>query len=646
MTTPRQEPTAPARATSLLHGFDAAAASVRAQAEVKRREAHLPPVSTYRWWARRTEAVFGAVLDAAATKLPGRLVIADPFAGGGVISLAAVLRGHQIYAQDVNPWATRGLAAMLSLHSPSDIEAAADALHRAAKPILDAAYATRLEDGEPATIAHTLRVASSCCGSCGQRAVTFPHALVTLTTRRDVDGTSGWLACPSGHLTCGRLDREVSCSTCGEPLHPDAEYAPGRLVRCPYCGLVERLDGRALAGTWRWEVALVQRVIGQRRQLTPPTSAECAQAAESRWQPQRDLGPIAEGRERDVLRRFGFANWNDLYPARQRAVMEALLEACQDIDTTPAIRELLHLAICGAAEMAGHLSRWDRYYLKPYEAMAGHRFNVTLVASEPHVWGVLGTGRGTVSRRLQGLAKAAAWLGARVEQPLRVQGPIPARSRRTALSKQTAARIVTGASQRMVLPASSVDLVLTDPPYHDDLQYDELSLLLRAWAGLGNEPLVGEAVAVGEHGRNREGEDYRRILTQVFAEVRRVLRPTGHLLLSYANRNLRAWADLFAALQQAGFQSVGHAIVHSENEHDYTKRAVRACTLDLLLDLAPENGDLAAPTLHGSEASATSWERGFLVLIAGWAAQVGRLKDGWEAAFLSEASKHAFVAEQ
>jgi hypothetical protein len=33
-------------------------------------------------------------------------------------------------------------------------------------------------------------------------------------------------------------------------------------------------------------------------------------------------------------------------------------------------------------------------------------------------------------------------------------------------------------------------------------------------------------------------------------------------------------------------------------------------------------------------------------LIAGWAAQVGRLKDGWEAAFLSEASKHAFVAEQ
>jgi putative DNA methylase len=638
-------PRAPARGMSLLCGFDAAAASARAQVEVKRREAHLPPVSTYRWWARRTEAVFGGVLDAAATNRPGRLVIADPFAGGGVISLAAALRGHQVYAQDINPWATRGLAAMLSLHSPSDIEAAADALHRSAKDVLDGAYTTAFEDGEPATIAHTLRVASSCCGSCGRRSLTFPHALVTLTTRRDLDGTNGWLACPFGHLTLGRLDRELSCGTCEERLRPDAEYGTGRLARCPHCAHVERLDARALGGSWRWEVALVQRLSRQRRQISPPTPAERAQAAESHWQPQLDLGQIAQGRETGVLRRYGFTSWNDLYPARQRAVMETLRAACQDIDTTPAVRELLRLAICGAGEMAGHLSRWDRYYLKPYEAMAGHRFNVTMLATEPHVWGVPGAGRGTVARRLQGLAKAAAWLASRVETPLRVQGPIPARSRRTVLSKKTAARIVTGGSQRMLLPASSVDLVLTDPPYHDDIQYDELSLLLRAWAGLGNDRLTGEAVAIGRQGRNREGEDYCRLLGQVFEEVKRILRPTGHLLLSYANRNPQAWADLFAALQQAGFQAVGHAIVHSENEHDYTKRAVRACTLDLLLDLIPQKGHSGTRTHPTPDKSTISGERSFLALIAGWAAHVGRLEGGWETEFLAEASKHPFIAD-
>jgi putative DNA methylase len=195
----------------------------------------------------------------------------------------------------------------------------------------------------------------------------------------------------------------------------------------------------------------------------------------------------------------------------------------------------------------------------------------------------------------------------------------------------------------MVLPASSVDLVLTDPPYHDDIQYDELSLLLRAWAGFGSDRLAGEAVAVGKRGRTREGEDYRRLLAQVFAEVKRVLRPTGHLLLSYANRNRRAWADLFAAMQEAGFQAVGHAIVHSENEQDYTKRAVRACTLDLLLDLTPQNGHRAR-THPTPDQPTTSYEQDFLIVIASWAALIGRLDDGWESAFLAEASEHPFIA--
>jgi len=30
-------------------------------------------------------------------------MVSDPFAGGGVIPLAAALRGHRVYAQDLNP---------------------------------------------------------------------------------------------------------------------------------------------------------------------------------------------------------------------------------------------------------------------------------------------------------------------------------------------------------------------------------------------------------------------------------------------------------------------------------------------------------------------------------------------------------------
>ena len=80
--------------------------SAAARAETRNREVHLPPVSVYRWWARRTEAVNGAILDCASQDHPGeRMLVADPFAGGAIIPLAAVIRGHQVYAQDLNPWA-------------------------------------------------------------------------------------------------------------------------------------------------------------------------------------------------------------------------------------------------------------------------------------------------------------------------------------------------------------------------------------------------------------------------------------------------------------------------------------------------------------------------------------------------------------
>src|SRR4051794_640868 len=113
---------------SPLRHLDAEAVSALVRREVRNREVHLPPVSTYRWWARRTESVNGAIIDAVNADHPGRLVVSDPFAGGGVIPLAAVMRGHSVYAQDLNPWAATGLAAMLALPDPDSLRAGIAAL--------------------------------------------------------------------------------------------------------------------------------------------------------------------------------------------------------------------------------------------------------------------------------------------------------------------------------------------------------------------------------------------------------------------------------------------------------------------------------------------------------------------------------------
>lgn len=615
-------------ARSPLSHLDADAISEQAKKETRNREVHLPPISVFRWWARRTEAVNGAIVEAVAAEREGTLLVADPFAGGGTIPLAAALRGHRVYAQDLNPWAAEGLVAMFSLPRVAELEAGRDRLRVRVKDLLEKAYATQFADGEPAWVAHTFRVASACCSGCGERMRLFPYAMISLKERRERGGTECFLSCPRGHLFEGHTDAAADCPSCGQSTNPEARYTGRRKIDCPSCGKVSRLSTLSERGTWQWDAVLVERTSGARRELAVPTPREKRQADAPEWKSTRGLGAIPDGQETRVLLRHGFEQWNDLYPRRQQHVLTRLLEAVKD-EKDDRVRAALRMALLGTVEMAGHISRWDRWYLKSYEGMASHRFNFTTLTVEPNVWGAQAAGRGTFLRRVDQLVRAANFLEERMGSVLEVEGPLSSDERRRKMRRELDVRVVRGSSERMLLTVGSADLVLTDPPYHDDVQYDELSLPFRAWAGLPTAHLVAEAVVNSATGKgNGNGRTaYRNLLSRIFSESRRVLADDGHLIFSYANRDPGAWIDLFWALQEAGFHASGFVIVHSENEMDLAKRGVRACALDLLMDLTPSPPSNAAhrPSESGREA-----EEVYLQAIGDFFLRVGRLDEGWE----------------
>lgn len=182
--------------------------------------------------------------------------------------------------------------------------------------------------------------------------------------------------------------------------------------------------------------------------------------------------------------------------------------------------------------------------------------------------------------------------------------------------------------------------MLTDPPYHDDVHYGELSLPLQAWAGLVKPEASGDAVVNRVTGQLIAKGSYTALLASIFRESTRLLREDGHLIFSYANRDPRAWVDLLEALQSAGLQAVGCTVVHSENETDHAKRNVRACTLDLILDLVPISKRKVVqhrPVLgHGPEEE-------FLGIVTGYVLSVGKLRDGWQDEFLSAAAQATFL---
>lgn len=599
-----QEDAGALRRGSILALLDPGTISEDARRESRNREVHLPPLSTFRWWARRTGAVNSAVLDAATQALGrSRLDVLDPFAGGGTIPLVALRAGHRVRAQDLNPWAAAGMEQMFELPEPEKLEKAYGVLGELAADTLQRAYATTMADGEPATIAHTYRVAVGHCSECGTAQRQFPYSLLTLLHRKERKRPEAILACPAGHVFEGRIDERRPCPECALVTDPGAFYTPRRFVTCGACGHSERLSERAAAAGWDWEVVLVERACGKRREFALPTKAEIRQASKG-WDPQRKLGKIPVGAETNVLLRHGFHSWEDLFPVRQRAVTETLLDLSAEASDEEAVAGALRMAIVGTAEFAGHLSRWDRFYLKCNDATAGHRFNFTTFVPELNVWGAGSIGRGTVARRVRSMTRAAQWMQENISEP--------------------EVHVECGDSAN-IEAESEFDLVLTDPPYHDDVHYGELSLLFRSWAGLTMKPLEGEAATNVPAGLNADDESYVTSLSRVLAACHRALRSEGRLVFSYANHEPRAWVALFAALQGVGFSAVACVSVHSENESDFKKRDVQSCTEDLLMELSPTPHD-DEPCILG-----TPPDDSFMSAVMSLFAEVGRLEDGWEA---------------
>lgn len=626
---------------SVLRHLDVATVNAAARAEARSRQTALPPITTYRWWARRTEAVTGALIDAANVDEPGRLVVADPFTGGGVIALAALLRGHQVYAQDINPWAAQNLTTMLSLPTADRLEPGADRLRSLMADLLDTAYATLFEDGTPATVAHTLRVAVVACPSCSDDVRLFPSGIISLTERVDTGGTNGWLACPSGHVQYGPADRRTRCRACSRLVDPTARYTTKRRFRCR-CGHIDRI---CEAGSIRWEPVLVERTAVGRREIAPPSPAELVAAADASWPTQPQLPAILPGTETAVLHRHGMTRWDDIMPRRQHAMLNSLIAA---IDSAAAgdrtVASVMYAAVLSSVEMAGYLSRWDSRYLKPYEAVANHRYNITTLSAEPNVWGAPQSGRGTVRRRLDHLAKAGNWYAERLGRSPRIVGPLPTARRRSAGSRNDDVRVVVGSSIRLLAPDNSIDLVCTDPPYHDDVKYGELSEIFRAWAGLDPSRVDGEAVVCADVSDTAE---YEATLERAFREMRRALKPGGHLVLSYANREPAAWAALFGALQAAGFTTIGYQVVHAENDADHAKANRRACNLDLILDLVVADGrrlERFAPPAARSHTEGE--EEAFCRILGMLALRVGNLAGSWREEIKRAISTHPFLARR
>jgi putative DNA methylase len=121
------------------------------------------------------------------------------------------------------------------------------------------------------------------------------------------------------------------------------------------------------------------------------------------------------------------------------------------------------------------------------------------------------------------------------------------------------------ASEMSSLASSSIDAVVTDPPFGGLLHYSELSDFFYVWLRLALRKIypdlfeaeyVPKALeAVANRARQPENADafYQRILTDCWRETHRVLKPGGILAFTFHHSEDEPWVGVLESLFDAGF---------------------------------------------------------------------------------------------
>lgn len=156
----------------------------------------------------------------------------------------------------------------------------------------------------------------------------------------------------------------------------------------------------------------------------------------------------------------------------------------------------------------------------------------------------------------------------------------------------------------------SVDCVVMDPPYYDNVMYAELSDFFYVWlkrtAGRVYPELFrrqltdkeNEAVANAGKFNGQKGakalaaRDYQQRMAGIFAECRRVLKADGIMTLMFTHKATGAWDALASGLMEAGFTITASWPINTEAEgslHIKDKSAANS-TIFLVCRPRPERG--------------------------------------------------------
>jgi len=581
-----------------------------------------PIYHIHKWWARRQGSIFRTLLilsmipsskriDHVAENFYSRhafsdLTVLDPFMGGGTSIVEASKCGARTIGIDIDPVAWFTTKKEIEPCPVKQIHSAFADIEQSIGSEIQSYYQTRTPEGQVVPVIYYFWVDLITCPHCGTQFEAHPHYQLF----RDRKNAQQTVFCKTCHEieSIPLSETSFTCRKCGDVTEVKKGTVSHGTFTCPQChysaaaSSLARGDGPLSKRLFvlEYEFEDEEGKVSRSYKTVDAYDKRVFKRAERRFEELKAELPFprdeipAKGRSDQRPLCHGYKHYHQLFNARQLLCLSLLYREIVAIRDNQ-VREYLMITFSNCLSKNNMLCSYAFDYRRLSPLFSVHAFNVINRPVENNIWGSTKRfGRGSFSNCVKQMLRGKDYAERCYE--INYEGSKPKRvvtgEKATASVTADVREWYRGKAQSLLLNRSStnlqdlrdgsVDLVLTDPPYYNNLSYSELSDFFYVWlrdhlpcngkdTRSSHTPFERALYVSSNDGSSRLR--FVRGLTEVFAECDRLLRSDGLMVLTYHHRKLDAWDGLARALYDAGFIVTNVFPVRSEGKSGFHSTA-------------------------------------------------------------------------
>ena len=577
--------------------------STVAERESWRKEIYRPVYHIHKWWASRLGTVFRGILlgcllpegeelqDAFYRKHDfATAIVFDPFMGSGTTVGEAHKLGCTALGRDINPVACEAVRVALGPLDRRQLEGAFAELSATTGPQVRALYQSRDDQGILREVLYYFWVKWLPCPFCDSRVDLFTSRVFARNAYPDRK-PEVQLCCPS----CGGVyaalngDQETRCPFCDLIFNPHTGPANGATATCPTCSqsfsIIDAARKSTKAPAHRLYAKLLLTSNGQKRYLrATPSDIQAYEDSAAMLSEEVRRGAIhlptmalADGYNTRQAMSYNYRTWRDFFNERQLLALGWLQEGIIRL-TDDSTRDAFLTLLSGVLEFNNMFASYKGEGTGAVRHMfAHHILKPERTPIEANVWGTPKSSGSFSNLFKSRLLRAIDYREAPFEATVRTPGKTyfaakPFSGHANALwppdtpFSRRGIYLSCGSSDDTGLPGATVDLIVTDPPFFDNVHYSQLADFFFAWQTLYPRGFIGHRPTTRQE---REVQDtnpdaFARKLGAVFAECCRILRDDGLLVFTYHHSRAEGWTSLARAIYGAGFSVINSHPVKAE----------------------------------------------------------------------------------